>query len=268
MSSSPPLRIYSWNVNGLRSCSQKGFYDWLETCEGTVVGMQEVRAQESQLDSPLFNPKTWHRNIHSAQRLGYSGVGYYSRRKADAVETSLGLKKFDDEGRLQLIRFGKLLIANVYFPNGNGKNRDNSRVAYKLEFYRKLFNRLRKEEKETPNILVMGDFNTAHTEIDLARPKENRKTSGFLPEECKELDRWIQTGWVDTFRLFEPNPGHYSWWSQRSGARQRNVGWRIDYMLASNSLVPLVKSANIHPQVKGSDHCPISVDLDAASFAS
>ena len=158
------------------------------------------------------------------------------------------------------------MVANVYFPNGNGKERDNSRVPFKLEFYRALFETLERLRRSGRRVLVMGDFNTAHREIDLARPRENRETSGFLPEERAELDRWLARGWVDTFRRFEPRPERYSWWSQRFGVRARNVGWRIDYVLASPAAMRFVRGAFLQPDVMGSDHCPVGVDVDPEIF--
>ena len=154
----------------------------------------------------------------------------------------------------------------MYFPNGNGRNRDLSRVPYKLAFYRKLWERLQALRRGGRRILVMGDFNTAHREIDLARPRDNQRNSGFLPRERRELDRWLRTGFVDTFRSFEPGPGHYTWWSQRQGVRARNIGWRIDYVLASRAAQPFVGHAFHQPHVQGSDHCPLGVDLDPLIF--
>jgi exodeoxyribonuclease III len=257
------VRIVSWNVNGLRAAHKKGFLDWLAAEKADVVGVQEVRAHEEQLPEEVRSPKGW-RATHfvSAVRPGYSGVGLFARKAPDEVETLLGVKEMDAEGRLQVARFGRLTLVNCYFPNGNGKERDNSRVPFKLAFYRRLFKKLEKGLREGERILVMGDFNTAHQEIDLARPKDNRETSGFLPEEREELDRWIRAGWVDTFRHFEKGVGHYSWWSQRFGVRERNVGWRLDYVLASPGAMPYVTRAAIHPHVLGSDHCPVSVELD------
>lgn len=257
------LRIVSWNVNGLRAAASKGFLAWLRGCRAQVVGLQEVRALPEQLPDTLRSPRGWHAAFSTAERKGYSGVGLYSRLQPDAVESSLGVRELDCEGRVQMARFGDLLVVNAYFPKGSGTQRDNSRVPYKLDFYRTLFARLEPERKRGARVLVMGDLNTAHREIDLARPKENREQSGFLPEERAELDRWMAAGWVDTFRHFEPGPGHYSWWSQRVGVRQRNIGWRIDYVLASPGAMPFVQRARIHPDVGGSDHCPVSVQLDA-----
>jgi exodeoxyribonuclease-3 len=256
--------VISWNVNGLRACAKKGFAEWLARSRAQIVGLQEVRALPEQLPDGLDRPNRWHTAFSPAERLGYSGVGIYSRQKPDKVETSLGEARFDAEGRLQIAHFGRLVVVNGYFPKGSGKHRDNSRVPYKLDFYQAVFERVERLRRSGRRVLVMGDLNTAHQEIDLARPKENQKTSGFLPEERAELDRWIDAGWVDTFRRSEPGGGHYSWWSQRQGARERNVGWRIDYVLASPAAAKFVRRGFIQPDVRGSDHCPVGVELDPA----
>lgn len=258
------LKIYSWNVNGLRACAKKGFLDWLGQARGQIVGLQEVRALPEQLPDEVASPPRWNAHFSAAERKGYSGVALYSRQAADEMSTTLGEPRFDVEGRLQIARFGNLTVVNGYFPNGSGKNRDHSRVPYKLDFYRTLFDRLEDARSKGEPILVMGDFNTAHEEIDLARPKTNHGTSGFLPVEREELDRWLRSGWTDTFRHLHKGPDHYTWWSQRFGVRERNIGWRIDYILASEGAMPFLKRAQIHPKVMGSDHCPISVTVDAA----
>jgi len=260
-------RIYSFNVNGIRAAEKKGFSDWLASSSAEIVGLQEVRALEDQIPKNLRAPEGWHIHLSAAERKGYSGVGIYSKRKLDAVEINLGNPEFDAEGRVQIARIGELLLANVYFPNGSGKDRDNSRVPYKLDFYKALFDIVDAEKEAGCAVLVLGDYNTAHEEIDLARPKSNHDTSGFMPEERAELTRWLDAGWTDTFRHFHPGkPDHYSWWSQRGGARERNVGWRIDYILASPAAMKHVKAASIHPEVMCSDHCPISVDVAPGIF--
>ncbi|MDI3287574.1 exodeoxyribonuclease III [Polyangium sp. 15x6] len=259
------MKIVSWNVNGLRSVLGKGFCTWLANVQADIVGIQEVRAQEAQLGPCLESiGGAWLRAFSAAERPGYSGVGLLSRLPADRISTSLKDEAFDAEGRVQIARYGRLTLANVYFPNGSGPNRDNSRIPFKLAFYRRLFDVLEARRRRGEPILVMGDFNTAHREIDLARPKDNVKTSGFTPEEREELDRWIRAGYVDTFRVFEPGPGHYSWWSQRFGVRAKNVGWRIDYVLASEGAAKHLKGAFLSPHVTGSDHCPVGVEVDDA----
>jgi exodeoxyribonuclease-3 len=251
----------SWNVNGLRACAAKGFARWLARAHADIVGLQEVRALPEQLPPGLQDPTGYHVCFHPAERRGYSGVGLLSRRAPDTVET-LGEPRFDTEGRVQIARFGRLAVVNAYFPKGSGRLRDNSRVPYKLDFSRAVFERAERMRRGGLRVLVMGDWNTAHRDIDLARPRHNVMNSGFLPEERAEVDRWIAAGWVDAFRRFEPGGGHYTWWSQRLGARDRNIGWRIDFVLASEAAMRHVRGAFIQPRVTGSDHCPVGVDLD------
>jgi exodeoxyribonuclease-3 len=257
------LRVVSWNVNGLRSCAQKGFLGWLQASRAQIVGLQEVRARPDQLPAEVRAPSRWHTSFAVAERPGYSGVGLYTRTRPDAVETQLDQPRFDGEGRLQIAHFGALSIANVYFPKGSGTLRDNSRVPYKLAFYGAVFDRVQMLRARGQRVLVMGDFNTAHREIDLARPKSNLRNSGFLPEERAEITRWLAAGWVDVFRRFEPGPGHYTWWRQWGDCRANNVGWRIDYVLACPEALRFARRAFIRPEVMLSDHCPVGVDLDA-----
>jgi exodeoxyribonuclease-3 len=258
------VRVVSWNVNGIRSCESRGLSRWLAGCGADVVGLQEVRCPPEAVPDSLRRAEGWRLHVCAGERAGYSGVALLARREPDDLDTSLGEARFDREGRLQVARFGRLVVANVYFPNGNGPNRDHSRIPYKLDFTRALFEKLERLRRGGLRVLVMGDFNTAHREIDLARPRENVRTSGFTPAEREELDRWLRAGWIDTFRRFEPGPGHYSWWSQRMGVRQRNVGWRIDYVLASPNVLPHLRAGFLEPHVLGSDHCPAGVVVDDA----
>lgn len=260
------VRVLSWNVNGIRAIAKKGFDTWLQASGADIVGVQESRATEEQLPPAITEIDGWHRNLVSAKRLGYSGVTTFSRRAPDKVESSLGEDRFDEEGRFSSTRYGRLIVFNVYFPNGNGKGRDNSRVPYKLDFTRRVLELAQRKRRGGYRVLVMGDFNTAREEIDLARPKQNKKTSGFLPEERESLDEWLDAGWIDTFRHFEPEGGHYTWWSARGNVRERNVGWRIDYVMASPNVRPFLKRAFHWPKVMGSDHCPLGVELDPAIF--
>ena len=256
------MRILSWNVNGLRAAAKKGFIDFLDRSAADIVGIQEVRAFPEQLDAATRNPPGWHSYFAPAERAGYSGVGLYSRAPADRVETTLGDPRFDIEGRFMVGHFGRMAVVSVYFPKGSGKDRDNSRVPYKMDFYRAVFDRVQQLRRRGP-VFVVGDYNTAHHSIDLARPEGNRKSSGFLPEERAELDRWLDAGWVDVFRAQHPDaPGHYTWWRQWGDARANNVGWRIDYVLASPSAARRVRDAFIWAHETGSDHCPVGVDLE------
>lgn len=255
------MRIVSWNVNGLRACAKKGFHAFLRRSAADVVCVQEVRARPEQLDARTRGPRNWQVAFHTAERAGYSGVAIYSRQRPDRVDRELGETAFDAEGRLLIAHFGRMVVASVYFPKGSGKDRDNSRVGYKLEFYAAVFDRVQHLRRRGP-VFVAGDFNTAHEAIDLARPQTNAKSSGFLPEERAELSRWLAAGWVDTFRARHPGEsGHYTWWRQWGGAREQNVGWRIDYVLASPGAARRVSEAFIWPGVTGSDHCPVGVDL-------
>ena len=256
------MRVVSWNVNGLRACCAKGFLRWLRRSDAQVVGVQEIRALPEQLPRAARMPRGWHVALHPARRLGYSGVGLFARRPFDEVRAGLGVRTVDVEGRVQIAKLGALTIVNSYFPNGNGYQRDLSRIPYKLRYYKRVFDLVQPLAARGERVLVMGDFNVAHTEIDLARPRQNRETSGFRPEERRAFDRFVRAGWIDTFRRFQPDGGHYTWWSQRDGVREKNIGWRFDYILASPACAPFLRSAAIHPQVRGSDHVPISVVLD------
>jgi exodeoxyribonuclease-3 len=255
------MRIYSWNVNGLRSVLKKRFRAWARKADGDIIGLQETRVRREQLPKRFPKDIRYHLDLVEAERKGYSGVGLLSREEPDEVTHSLGRDEFDVEGRYQMARFGELTVVNAYFPNGSGKNRDHSRIPYKLAFYDHLRELLQARVDAGEQILVMGDFNTSFAEIDLARPKQNKKTSGFCPEERASLGEWFGAGWVDTYRVLHPDKVEYSWWSQRYGVREKNIGWRIDYILASPAAFERVESATIHTDIKGSDHCPISVVL-------
>ena len=255
------MRIISWNVNGLRALAKKGvFLEFLDSCNADVVALQETRSLESQLPEQVRSPHGWSSYFCSAERLGYSGVAIYSRKPADKIIARLPDNRFNDEGRYLVARFGRTFIASIYFPNGAGKDRDNSRVPYKLDFYACAKDTLDRMRKYGP-VFVTGDFNTAHRAIDLARPKQNEKTTGFLPIERRALDEWMQSGWVDLFRHQHPKePGHYTWWRQWGGSRENNVGWRIDYVLASRSAARSTTNSFIWPNTLGSDHCPVGID--------
>ncbi len=252
------MRIVSWNVNGIRAAVKKDFSNQIAGFHADIIGVQETKAQVDQALLACENMSGYHMYANAAVRPGYSGVMVFSKTEPKNIFSQLGLAQFDQEGRFLALQYDPFLLVNVYFPNGSGKNGDNSRVPYKLEFYDALFDFLARHQGPK---LVMGDFNTAHREIDLARPKENINTSGFLPIEREHFSKTLERGYIDTFRQFNQEPHQYTWWNMRFRAREKNIGWRIDGVLASHDAMPLVTNGFIWPDILGSDHCPVGVDL-------
>ncbi|MGH7198858.1 MAG: exodeoxyribonuclease III [Candidatus Omnitrophota bacterium] len=252
------LKILSWNVNGLRAVLKKGFLEWIKKESPDIICFQEIKVQVPQLPPELHYPAGYHAYWNPAKRPGYSGVAVYTKQKPLSVKTSFGVSRFDDEGRHLEVEYDDFTLFNIYFPNGK---RDGERLRYKLDYYDAILRRLSKLRKKGKKLVVCGDYNTAHKAIDLARPKENQNVSGFLPEEREWMDRLEADGFLDSFRLFNRDPGHYTWWDTLSRARERNVGWRIDYHFISENLRPALKDAFILPEVMGSDHCPVGVLL-------
>ncbi len=251
-------RFFSWNVNGLRAIYRKDFLNWLEGIDAQWVALQETKIQEDQLEDTHRKPLGLSSYWSFAKRKGYSGVVTYTNKEPISQTSSFRNPEFDSEGRIVCLEYEKFYFFNVYFPNGK---RDDERLDYKLRFYEWFQNLAQRYRKKKP-VIICGDVNTAHREIDLARPKENVKISGFLPEERQWMDRFFAAGYLDTFRHLHPEASdRYSWWSLRAGSRQRNVGWRIDYFLVSEELEKNIVEAEIHDQVMGSDHCPISLTL-------
>ena len=250
--------VISWNVNGIRSAERKGFLPWLASCGADIVCVQETKIQPGQLTRELSSPKGYTSYWYSAVKKGYSSVGAYCREEPLSV-SPLGIERFDGEGRVQVLEFKGFSLINAYFPNSREAG---ARLDYKLDFCDSLLAFAKKLVKKGKNILISGDYNIAHTAIDLARPKENEGNAGYLPEERAWMDRFLSSGYVDTFRMFTPDPGHYSWWSYRGGARGRNVGWRIDYHCVNEAFRSRVAAAEILKNVEGSDHCPVLVRLD------
>ena len=253
-------RLFSWNVNGIRACGRKGFLDWLGDARPDVLGLQETRALPEQLDDSLREPDGYQVHYHPAERKGYSGVALYTRTEPGSVVLGgLGEPRFDLEGRLIIADYGDFLFYTGYFPNGGN---DLSRVPYKLEFSEAVLQHAESQRAAGRSIVICGDLNTAHEEIDLANPKSNTKNTGFLPEERAWLSRLIDHGYIDIFRHLHPGEeGRYTWWSNRKGVRERNVGWRIDYFFISPDLEERVVATRIHADVMGSDHCPIELEL-------
>jgi exodeoxyribonuclease-3 len=251
------LKLFSWNVNGIRACAKKGFLPWLAASGADIAMLQETKASVDQVPDTLCKPEGFLSEWCAAEKKGYSGVATYSRIPMLATR-GMGDARFDAEGRVLISAMPQFTLFNVYFPSGSSGG---VRIAYKLEFYKHLLGFLRPRLAAGERIIVAGDVNTAFAEIDLARPRENRNTSGFLPEERAALGEFFSAGLVDTFRHVRPDEPKYSWWSQVTNARERNIGWRLDYILASRNLLPYVVDADIHCDIYGSDHCPVSLTL-------
>jgi exodeoxyribonuclease-3 len=250
--------VISWNVNGIRSAQRKGFISWLEGCGADLVCVQETKIQPDQLTPELSAPKGYTSHWYSGVKRGYSSVGAYCREQPLSV-SRMGIPRFDDEGRVQALEYPAFTVINAYFPNSQDGG---ARLGYKIDFCDSLLAFAKKLIKKGKNVLICGDYNIAHTAIDLARPKQNEQNAGYLPEEREWMDKFIRAGFVDTFRMFTPGPGHYSWWSYRANARANNVGWRIDYHCVNEAFRTKVLEAGILTDVQGSDHCPVIVRLD------
>lgn len=249
----------SWNVNGIRAMQRKGFLTWLHAEQPDILCLQETKAWPEQLDAELRQPVGYHTYFASAENKGYSGVAIYSKHKPDAVRVGMGVPQYDREGRVLSADFGDFMLISTYVPSGS---RDRSRIEYKLHFLDAFIAYCEGLRTAGKRVIFCGDINIAHQPIDLARPKPNKKTSGFLPEERAYVDWLLELGYLDTFRLLNPNAvDRYSWWAMRSGARERNVGWRLDYFFATDDLRERIVSAEIHPTIEGSDHCPVSLTL-------
>ena len=252
-------KFISWNVNGLRAVEKKGFLDFLNTCKADILAIQETKAEPGQLSEALRAPQGWYAYFSSAERKGYSGVAVYTRRKPLNVWYGLGKKEFDSEGRTLILEFPTFFFLNIYYPNGG---QGPERIDFKLRFYDFFLQKSKELFKTGKTVIVCGDVNTAHQPIDLARPKENETHTGFLPQERVWIDKFIEEGYTDTFRYFVQEGGHYTWWDYKTGARARNVGWRIDYFFIDTPSVGKLKSAGMMSDIMGSDHCPIELVAD------
>ena len=253
------MKLLSWNVNGIRAAVKKGFLEYLEDENPEIICIQETKAHKEQLTSEILEDHGYFTYWHSGQKKGYSGVATFCKEEPLYIQEGIGIKKYDDEGRVLITEHNKFLLYNIYFPNGQ-KNEE--RLKYKLDFYDDLLPLINDQVESGNNVIVTGDWNTAHQPIDLARPNENKNTSGFMPIEREKVDKYILNGWVDTFRLFHEEGGRYSWWTYRFGARDRNIGWRIDYFFVNEGMVEICTDADIHQNIFGSDHCPVSLILD------
>jgi exodeoxyribonuclease-3 len=254
------VKITTWNVNGLRAIFGKSAWEPVRSESSDIFCLQEIKTRPEQLTADQHQQFiNFQVHWNPAQRPGYSGVATLLKEPSLAVELGLGSPEFDTEGRVICTRHPGFLLYNIYFPNGQ---RGQERVDYKLNFYARLLNLCDRLHASGENIILCGDFNTAHKEIDLANPKENAKTSGFLPEERVWLDYYLQHGFVDAYRALYPDRVQYTWWTYITNARQRNVGWRLDFFMVSAAFMPHVKDVIIHDQLMGSDHCPVSLLVD------
>jgi exodeoxyribonuclease-3 len=245
-------------VNGLRAVLKKDFISWFKNESPDIICLQEIKAMPGQLPPEIRNYPGYDVQINSAQRPGYSGVATFSRLKPLSVKIGFGIERFDCEGRILETEYPEFTLFNIYFPNG--KSRD-ERLQYKMDFYAEALKYFLKLRKQGKKLVICGDVNTAHKAIDLKRPKENEDVSGFLPIEREWMDKLVSHGFIDTFSEFNKEPDQYTWWDMKSGARERNVGWRIDYHFISEDLRPHLEKAFIMPEVRGSDHCPVGVNL-------
>lgn len=252
--------LVSWNVNGLRACVRKGGSQWLHACGAEAVCLQEVRCGEAQLEEDVLPGYTAH--WHPADKPGYAGVATFTRREPLSVTRGLGNPELDREGRLLTVELDALYLVNVYTPN---VQRDLARLELRTQVWDPAFLAWCLSLEERKPVVFCGDLNVSHQEIDLANPRPNRGNAGFTDEERAGFSRILEAGFVDTFRHFEPGGGHYTWWSNQPGVRERNVGWRIDYFVVSSRLLPRLRQAAIHPEVLGSDHCPVSLTLKVDS---
>lgn len=252
------MKIYSWNVNGLRAVAKKGFFDFIKDENPDILCIQETKLQEDKLTEELINIEGYNVFFSFAEKKGYSGVATYTKEEPVSVKHGIGIERFDSEGRIVETEFKNFILLNIYFPNGQ---RDEERLNYKLEFYDALLEYCNALVSKGKKLLICGDYNTAHTPMDIKNAKANEKTSGFLPIERAWLDKFISNGYSDTFRVLNPELIEYSWWSYRFNARTNNTGWRIDYHFVSNNLLPQVTKATILTDVMGSDHCPIMIEI-------
>lgn len=252
------MKLYSWNVNGIRAAEKKGFVEWVTDAQPDILCLQEVKASEDQISNAIKNISGYQTYFHPAERKGYSGTAVFYKEEPLSITTGLSDDRFNHEGRTIIMEYPDFTLFNIYFPNGQ---KDDERLQFKMDFYDCFLKDVNALVSEGKKVIVCGDVNTAHNEIDLKNPKSNAKRSGFLPIEREWMDKFFANGYTDTFRHLYPDTVTYSWWSYRFNARANNAGWRIDYFFVSNNALDMVEDAAIHTDVMGSDHCPISLTI-------
>ncbi|CCC57913.1 exodeoxyribonuclease III [Caloramator australicus] len=252
------MRIYTWNVNGLRSILKKGFLDFIKDEDPDILCLQETKLQEEQIDDEIKNLKGYYKYFSFANKKGYSGVAIFTKVEPKNIYYGIGIEEFDTEGRILIAEYEDFILFNIYFPNGKMSD---ERLDYKLRFYDAIMDYSKNLLEEGKNLIICGDYNTAHREIDLKNPKQNEKSSGFLPIEREYIDRFLEIGFIDAYRHFYPDKIEYTWWSYMFKAREKNVGWRIDYFFVSNNFISKIKDVEILTHIHGSDHCPVKLTI-------
>jgi len=253
------IKLLCWNVNGIRAVKNKGFLEWLQKESPDIICLQETKIQPDQLSDDLSQPRGYQTYWNYSEKKGYGGVATFCTREPVNVRSNFEGVSLDLEGRVIITEYKNFTIMNIYFPNGK---QGPDRLKYKMDFYDAFLDYTDSLKKKGTRLIACGDFNTAHKEIDIARPQENERISGFLPQERAWMDKFVSHGYVDTFRHFNNEPNQYSWWDLKTRARERNVGWRIDYFFITENLLPALSKAFIMPEVTGSDHCPVGIILD------
>ena len=252
------MKIISYNVNGIRSAISKGFVDWVRAANPDVLCLQEIKADETKFDKAPFEELGYHVYLHPAIKKGYSGVAILSKVEPKNVCIGCGIDKYDQEGRVIRADFSGYSVLNVYMPSGSSGE---IRQGFKMSWLRDFQQYIQVLKATTPHLVICGDYNICHQPIDIHNPKSNAKSSGFLPEERNWFSGFLQDGFIDSFRHFNTEPHQYTWWSYRANVRTKNLGWRIDYLLVSENLKPLMKRAAILPEAKHSDHCPVLLEM-------
>lgn len=249
-------KIISYNVNGIRAALKKDLIEWVKEVDADVICIQETKSQEDQFDKKAFEELGYTAYIFSAERKGYSGVAILTKETPKHIEYGMGIEKYDVEGRMIRVDFDDLSVASIYHPNGTSGD---IRQAFKMQWLEDWHNYVNELRKTIPNLVLCGDYNIAHEEIDIHDPKGNAKSSGFLPEERAWVTQFLESGYIDSFRKFNPDTEKYSWWSYRTYARSRNKGWRIDYCMTTDNLLDRIESASILNEAEHSDHCPVEI---------
>lgn len=253
------LKIISYNLNGIRAAMRKGLIEWLKTANPDIFLVQEIKAKPDQIDIESFTELGYHAYFHSAEKAGYSGVAIFTKIKPDMVKAGCGMDKYDNEGRVLRADFGDISVLSTYFPSGSSGDK---RQSFKIEFLKDFKRYIGELKKNRAKIIISGDYNICHEAIDIHNPVSNKNSSGFLPEERAWVSQFLESGFVDSFRIYHPEPGKYSWWTYRFNARKKNLGWRIDYNLITEELKPAMRNADILSDVYHSDHCPVLLELN------